>query len=226
MIMKSGPKVKICCISSIAEARLAVQYGASAIGLVSEMPSGPGVIPEARIREIAESAPPAVGVFLLTSRQSADEIIEQQKRCRVNTIQICDSLEPGAHRKIKAALPGISIVQVIHVTGEAALEEAERVAPDVDAILLDSGNPSLPVKELGGTGRIHDWEISRRIRKRVACPIFLAGGLNAHNVVKAIETVKPYGIDVCSGVRTGDKLDEEKLTVLFQSIWRAIRIGL
>jgi phosphoribosylanthranilate isomerase len=224
--MKSGPKVKICCISSIAEARLAVQYGASAIGLVSEMPSGPGVIPEARIREIAESAPPAVGVFLLTSRQSADEIIEQQKRCRVNTIQICDSLEPGAHRKIKAALPGISIVQVIHVTGEAALEEAERVAPDVDAILLDSGNPSLPVKELGGTGRIHDWEISRRIRKRVACPIFLAGGLNAHNVVKAIETVKPYGIDVCSGVRTGDKLDEEKLTVLFQSIWRAIRIGL
>ena len=104
--------------------------------------------------------------------------------------------------------PGIALVQVIHVTGEESLEEAVRVAPSVDAILLDSGNQNLAVKELGGTGRRHDWTISRRIRDAIApYPAFSRRAvLRPENVAEAIKTVRPYGLDVCTGVRTDGKL--------------------
>jgi phosphoribosylanthranilate isomerase len=209
------PRIKICCISSVEEAVLAIECGASAVGLVSNMPSGPGVIGEDRIAEIAATIPPAVGSFLLTSKQDAESIIAQHHVCRTNCIQICDRLTHGTYRDIKAALAGISIVQVIHVTGPESVEEAVAMAPVVDALLLDSGNQSLIVKELGGTGRIHDWTLSRQIRERVNVPIFLAGGLTADNVRQAFDEVGPFGLDVCSGVRTDGNLDRTKLTSFF-----------
>src|SRR5258708_22305686 len=194
-------RVKVCCIASAAEAALAVRMGASAIGLVSRMPSGPGPIPESRIRDIADSVPPGVATFLLTCETTAEPIIAQQRFCRTNTIQLVDAVEPGVHARLRDSLPGISIVQVIHVRDDDALRQAIAVAPAVDAILLDSGNPSLSTKELGGTGRVHDWRLSRKIPDSVAVPIFLAGGLNAGNVAKAITQVAPFGVDLCSGLR-------------------------
>lgn len=211
-------RIKICCISSIEEAQLAIEYGTSAIGLVSEMPSGPGVIPEERIAAIAASVPPGVASFLLTSKQSASEIIAQQKYTRVNTIQIVDRVERGTYDELRKSLPGIALVQVIHVNGEESLTEALNIAPYVNALLLDSGNQSLPVKELGGTGRVHDWKISRLIRDSVNIPVYLAGGINASNVAEAISHVRPFGIDVCSGVRTNGKLDESKFQQLIYQI--------
>jgi phosphoribosylanthranilate isomerase len=212
------PRIKICCISSIEEAQLAIRYGASALGLVSAMPSGPGVIVEQQITAIADTLPPGIGSFLLTSSQDVDTIIEQQRHCHVNTLQIVDSLPEGSHRRLRAALPGIALVQVIHVCSLEALEEARTVAPYVNAILLDSGNPSLAVKELGGTGRVHDWRVSRAIREVLDIPIYLAGGLNADNVRDAIRQVGPFGLDLCSSVRTNDHLDEEKLARFFASV--------
>lgn len=211
-------RVKICCISSIEEAKLAAKYGASALGLVSSMPSGPGVITEELITEIAESVPPGISTFLLTSKQSVDEIVAQQKRCRTNTIQICDHLLHGTYDELKNKLPGIKIVQVIHVTGEESIGEAVEVSRHVDAILLDSGNQKLEVKELGGTGRVHDWNISKKIRAAIKIPMFLAGGLNAENVIEAIKQVNPYGVDICSGVRTNGKLDGGKLRSFFEAV--------
>ncbi len=211
-------RVKICCIANIEEAQTAIKLGASALGLVSEMPSGPGVIDEKIITEVADSVPPGISTFLLTSKQTVDDIIEQQKRCRTNTIQICDRLKNGAHLEIKKALPGIKIVQVVHVTGEESIEEAVEVSKKVDAILLDSGNQNLKVKELGGTGRVHDWNISAEIRRKISVPMFLAGGLNPENVDEAIAMVKPYGVDICSGVRTNGILDEGKLKRFFENI--------
>ncbi len=215
MQLTRHPRVKICCISSSDEARLAIECGASALGLVSEMPSGPGVIPEERIAEIAAGVPPAVATFLLTCQQDAEAIIAQQRRCGTNTIQICDSLTKGSHRDLRRALPGISIVQVVHVAGPQSVGEAVALAPNVDAILLDSGNPTLQVKELGGTGRRHDWSLSRSIREQIAIPLFLAGGLNPENVRTAIDEVGPFGLDICTGVRTDGKLDRKKLSALF-----------
>lgn len=204
-------KIKICCIASVEEGALAVSAGASALGLVSRMPSGPGVISEERIREIAESAPPHISTFLLTSSQDADEIIEQQRRCRTTTLQVVDRLLRGTYADLRRALPGVSLVQVIHVEGEGALAEAQAAAPQVDALLLDSGRPSGAVKELGGTGRVHDWAVSRRICEAVHLPVYLAGGLGAGNVGEAIAQVRPYGVDICTGVRKDGALDETRL---------------
>jgi phosphoribosylanthranilate isomerase len=212
------PRVKICCIASVAEAELAILYGASAIGLVSAMPSGPGVIDEESIALIAAKIPPAIATFLLTSKQDVPSIIEQQRRARANTLQIVDRLAEGSYDDLREALPGIAIVQVIHVTGDEAIQEAVEIAPQVDAILLDSGNQKLPVKELGGTGRTHDWTISRLIRQSVNVPIFLAGGLNADNVAEAINQVGSFGLDLCSGVRTDGKLDEMKLAKFMEKV--------
>lgn len=211
-------RVKICCISSVGEAAIAVRHGASALGLVSAMPSGPGVIAEAAITEIAATAPPGVATFLLTSKCDADSIIAQQRRTRVNTIQLCDTVEPGGHARLREALPGISLVQVIHVTGEESVAEAIAVAGKVDALLLDSGNQKLAVKELGGTGRRHDWRISRKIVESVRVPVFLAGGLKPENVAEAIREVRPFGLDVCSGLRTDGNLDETKVKRFFANI--------
>jgi len=206
------PRIKICCIASVEEAWMAIGAGANAIGLVSAMPSGPGPIAEELIAEIAAIVPPGVSSFLLTCLQDATSIIDQQRRLRVNTIQICDRLTSGSYQQIREALPGISLVQVIHVTDPESVDEAIAVAPHVDAILLDSGNQSLAIKELGGTGRTHDWTLSRKIRDAIEVPLFLAGGLNPGNVADAIREVQPFGIDVCSGLRTEGTLDPQKLS--------------
>lgn len=218
MLEMSKPKVKICCIASIAEAWMAIAHGASCIGLVSAMPSGPGPIEEELIAEIAAVVPPGVSSFLLTSKQDVASIIDQQRRLGVNTLQLVDRLEDGTHADLRAALPGVKIVQVIHVTGPESVEEAQTVARYVDAILLDSGNQSLQVKELGGTGRTHDWSLSRRIRETIDVPLFLAGGLRPDNVAEAVHAVQPYGIDACSGLRTDGKLDPVKLGAFFAEL--------
>jgi phosphoribosylanthranilate isomerase len=212
------PRVKVCCIASEEEAALAVRLGASALGLVSRMPSGPGPIPESRIRDIAETVPPGVATFLLTCETTAEPIIRQQRFCRTTTLQLVDDVEPGVHARLRDALPGISIVQVIHVRDDDALKQSVAVAPAVDALLLDSGNPSLSTKELGGTGRVHDWAVSRRIRDSVDVPVFLAGGLNPENVGTAITQVAPFGVDVCSGLRTNGMLDETKLVAFMRAV--------
>ena len=204
-------RIKICCISSVEEMRTAVKFGASAIGLVGRMPSGPGVIDDDLIERIATAAPPPVATFLLTSETQASAVIAHHKKVHTNTLQIVDRLTEGSYRDIRSALPGVKLVQVIHVRDEQSADEALACAGEVDALLLDSGNPGLSVKELGGTGRVHNWAISRRIVESSPVPVFLAGGLNPDNIRKAIETVHPYGVDVCSGVRTDGKLDPVKL---------------
>jgi phosphoribosylanthranilate isomerase len=212
------PKVKICCIQSVEEAEIAIRYGASAIGLVSEMPSGPGVISEKEIAFIVSQIPSTVATFLLTSRLTADEIIEQHKKCKTSTIQIVDSVENEVYEKLKNELPDVFIVQVIHVNGIESVTEAVNVSKFVDALLLDSGNQKLEVKELGGTGRTHDWSLSRMIVESVNVPVYLAGGLKPTNVVEAIKAVQPYGLDLCSGVRIDGFLNEKLLGNFFSKV--------
>lgn len=211
-------RIKICCINSVEEARIAVSLGASAIGLVGKMPSGPAPISDDLIKEIASLVPPPVATFLLTSETSVNEMIKHHQRTNTNTIQIVDSLSDGTYAQLKSALPAIKIVQVIHVIDENSVRAAISISESVDAILLDSGNPDLKIKELGGTGRVHNWGLSRQIRINSKCPVFLAGGLKPENVRQAIETVRPYGVDVCSGVRTDGNLDTQKLENFFKEV--------
>jgi len=206
-------RVKVCCIQSIEEVWMAVDAGASAVGLVSPMPSGPGPISNEKAAEIAAEVPPGIDAFLLTPLQEVEALVEQNRLVKARALQLVDALPPGAHAELRRAMPGVKLVQVIHVTGPESVEEAATVAPDVDAILLDSGNPKLEVKELGGTGRRHDWALSRQIRERVDVPVWLAGGLNPDNAREAIDAVGPFALDVCSGLRTGEgyDLDPDKL---------------
>src|SRR4051812_6837117 len=111
------PKVKVCCNQSVEEAWMAIRYGAAALGLVSEMPSGPGPIDDDRIQRIARAIPPGVSRFLLTSRTDAKAIIAQQKHAAVDTIQLVDRVEEAAYTEMRSAMPGVRIVQVIHITG-------------------------------------------------------------------------------------------------------------
>ncbi len=212
------PRVKICCIASHAEAGLAVSAGASALGLVSAMPSGPGVIDEGLIAAIVRRVPATVATFLLTSRTQAATIAEQHRVCGTSVVQLVDRVPHDELRTLRAALPGTKLVQVVHVGGADSVAEALAVAGLVDALLLDSGNQALPVKQLGGTGRTHDWSISRRIRESVQVPVFLAGGLHDANVGAAIAAVQPFGVDLCSGVRTAGKLDAGKLRRFFAAV--------
>lgn len=212
------PRVKICCISSIEEAKIAIDYGASALGLVGQMPSGPGIIGDELIFQIAKMVPPPISTFLLISETKPQNIISHHKRVQTSTIQIVDELENREYHLIRNALPNVKLVQVIHVINENSVMEAIDLSNYVDAILLDSGNPNLSIKELGGTGRTHNWELSREIRKSIPIPLFLAGGLNKDNVKQALEIVEPFGLDLCSGVRTDGKLDRKKLKDFFNAI--------
>lgn len=214
--------LKVCCIASIAEARLAFEAGAHALGLVSAMPSGPGVIDDAMVADIAAAvrgfAPRAPRTFLLTARTQAAAIAEQQRAAGTTTLQLVDHVPPDELRRLRRELPGVEVLQVIHVTGPGSIDEARAAAPLVDALLLDSGNPALAVKELGGTGRTHDWAVSRRIRESVSVPVYLAGGLRPHNVGEAVAAVAPFGLDVCTGVRTDGRLDAAKLRAFAQAM--------
>ena len=211
-------KVKICCISSIAEASLAIAHGAAAIGLVGRMPSGPGIITDELIQSIAKTVLPPIDSFLLTSETTAEAIIAHHNKVNTTTIQMVDALTDRQYHKIREAIPHVKLVQVIHVLDEKAVQEAIEISEWVDAILLDSGNPNLSTKVLGGTGKTHNWDLSKKIRENISIPTYLAGGINKDNIRMAIDHVQPYGIDLCSSVRTNGQLDERKLEELFRAL--------
>ena len=211
-------RVKICCISSLDEAKLAIEEGADALGLVSEMPSGPGVIDDILIASIAAAVPPTIDTFLLTSKTDPVDIQIQFEQSGANTLQLVDWLGTKSLRELREWCPNARLVQVIHVDSEAQIQMALDIESDVDALLLDSGKPNASLRELGGTGRTHDWHISEQIRQAVSIPVFLAGGLTASNVTEAIRSVSPYGVDLCSSVRTNESLDARKIAAFFKTV--------
>lgn len=212
-------RVKVCCISSVAEAKLAIRHGADALGLVGPMPSGPGVIALADAARIARIVPPPVATFLLSSETGAAGLIAQAQACRPTALQIVDAVDDlSVYAAVREACPGLKLVQVVHVTGPESVAEAQGLSVHVDALLLDSGNPNLAVKELGGTGRMHDWPTSAAIVRAVGLPVFLAGGLRPDNAARAIGEVRPYGLDLCTGVRTDGALDEARLAAFMRAV--------
>ena len=211
-------RIKICCIASLEEARLAIEAGADALGLVGPMPSGQGPIPDQLIASIAGQVPPPVATFLLTCETEAAAILDHARRCRTNTLQLVGRVAPETYTVLRARLPSVRLVQVIHVEDESAVAQARAAAPMVDALLLDSGQPAAAVPVLGGTGMTHVWSVSRRIVEAVDRPVFLAGGLNAGNVARAIAQVRPFGVDLCTGVRIEGRLDPARLEAFVAAV--------
>ena len=196
---------------------MAQRQGADAMGLISWMPSGDRFLSDPEIQELA-AANPNVERVLLTCKTDPDEIRHQVLDAGTDTVQLVERMAIADLEPLRSGLPGISLVQVVHVTGPAALQQALDVERYVDFILLDSGNPEGPDRTLGGTGNVHDWQVSREIVRAVRCPVFLAGGLGPDNVAEAIAEVQPFGVDVCSRLRPNGPLDEELLTKFFNAI--------
>ncbi|MEY2884879.1 MAG: hypothetical protein RL490_2603 [Pseudomonadota bacterium] len=198
-------------MASIAEMQQAVAAGADAIGLVGRMPSGPGQIADDLIAVIAAATPPPVAAFLLTSETSADAIADHVRRTGVPVVQIVNHIDPAESARLARLIPHTRRVQVIHIEGSDAIGMIPVYAPHIHAFLLDSGRPGAAVPKLGGTGDVHDWNISAAFVAASPHPVFLAGGLTPANVGDAIARVRPFGVDLCSGIRTNGVLDGEKL---------------
>ncbi|MEL6234988.1 MAG: phosphoribosylanthranilate isomerase [Pseudomonadota bacterium] len=204
--------VKICCIATLEEAEMAISAGAAAIGLVGAMPSGPGPIPDARIAQIAQAVRGRAMSVLLTSETAPDAVVAHVARCHPSAVQLVDAVQPGTVAALRSAFPDLTIIQVIHVGGPSAVADAQAAVEAADMLLLDSGAPEKAVKELGGTGRVHDWSISAQIVRESACPVWLAGGLSPANAADAIATVAPHGLDICTGLRPDGRLDPRLLS--------------
>lgn len=217
----SPPRLKVCCLQDERELDLAVAAGAHLLGLVGRGLSGPEVIDDDRITHLARRAPPGAVAVLLTRDQDPAELVRRVVRTRVGVVQICDAVSPEVWAAVRRDAPGVRILQVVHVQGPEALEEAQRVAPHVDAVLLDSGTPQGPNPVYGGSGATHDWQISRQIVQATPGPVWLAGGLQAGNLAAAWATVRPFGVDLCSGVRRDGRLDAARLGA-FVAAWRAL----
>ena len=190
---------------------MAIRAGADALGLVARMPSGPGPIANETIAEITAVVPPPVATFLLTSEATADTISAHIRATRPSTVQVVSHIAPVEAARLAEMEPHVRRVQVIHVEGPEALKLIPAYSPYVHAFLLDSGRPNAAVAELGGTGRCHDWTVSAEFVRASERPVFLAGGLSSANVRDAIRQVRPFGLDLCSGVRTSGRLDAAKL---------------
>jgi phosphoribosylanthranilate isomerase len=211
-------RIKVCCIASPDEARMAIEAGADALGLVARMPSGPGPIADATIAGITACVPPPVATFLLTCETTAETISAHIRATNPSTVQVVSHIDPVESEKLATLEPHVRRVQVIHVEGPEALDLIRAYAPHVHAFLLDSGRPNAVVAELGGTGRAHDWAVSSACVRATERPVFLAGGLSAGNVADAIRRVRPFGLDLCSGVRTDGQLDPGKLAAFVRAV--------
>jgi phosphoribosylanthranilate isomerase len=211
-------RIKICCIGSIEEARLAIEAGADAVGFVGARPPSLRAIPDARIAEIVRVVPPPVATFLLTTEKTADAISAHLRRTRPTAVQILQHIDPAQSARLAEIEPQVRRVQVIHVEGPEALDLIPAYTPHVHAFLLDSGRPNAPTPEFGGTGRLHDWAVSAGFVQKSPLPVFLAGGLSPANVADAIALVRPFGVDLCSGVRTERRLDSDKLAAFMSAV--------
>lgn len=200
---------------------MAIDAGADLLGLVGPMPSGPGPIDLHSAAAIADSLPPGVGAVLLSSAVGLEALLRELELVRPAVLQLVDAVETGVLKALRRAAPHTRLLQVLHVVDGSTVESAREVAPWVDGLLLDSGRPDAPVKELGGTGRTHDWRLSRAVVEAVDRPVFLAGGLGPANIARAIAEVRPFGVDLCSGIRTDGRLDPNHLRSFMQHVKNA-----
>jgi phosphoribosylanthranilate isomerase len=217
------PFLKICCMANVAEAHAAIAAGASAIGVVGPMPSGAGIITLEAAREICRAMKGRAHCFLLSSAREAEDLIAEIDFTGADVLQIVDHVDEDVRLAIRAARPDVKIVQVVHMESEASVVWGLQAAHSADMLLLDSGSFAGPVKELGGTGRVHDWTLSRDLVTSAPVPCLLAGGIGAHNARVALTDVKPFGLDLCSSVRSADLLDQVKLDALQAAVFGSIK---
>ena len=204
-------KVKICANTSVEEAQMCLDAKADIIGiLVGQEHASNDFVDKEKAKEICEYVNKRCDVSLVTHLTNADEIIGLTKYIGNNIIQLHSDIDESEVEKIKKELPNIELVRLIHVASDGTICTDYKKMIYADYYLLDSFN--LKTNQVGGTGLTHDWNKSGELIKLLNKPTFLAGGLNPDNVKTAIETAKPYGVDVNSGCKNEiGKKDREKV---------------
>jgi phosphoribosylanthranilate isomerase len=207
-------RVKICGIKSIDEAWMAVDAGADAFGLiVGATHKTEDVLKPETAHYILKEAPPYISSVLVTHLTTAKEILAIYTKVPACHIQLQDNISIDEIDKLRKNLKHVKLIKAIHVVRKDAVDAAKYFAPNVDALLLDSKTRF----RIGGTGKVHDWNISRDIVESIEIPIILAGGLTPENVVEAIKKVRPFGVDVNTGVKFPDGTKNPQLIKDFVS---------
>ncbi|MFN8558227.1 MAG: phosphoribosylanthranilate isomerase [Dehalococcoidia bacterium] len=196
-------RVQIAGISNLEDALAVERAGADAIGFTLGLPTGPhNGLDEHGARAIIRALPPLIVPLLITYLVTAAEVVPLCRYLGVSTVQLHAPADPAEIAAMRAGLPGLKVILAVHVTGEEAVAEAVRVAPHADALILDTYDPA--TGRHGATGRTHDWAISRRIVEASPAPVILAGGLTPENVGAAVRQVRPWAVDVHTGVERPD----------------------
>jgi len=214
-------RVQIAGIKTIEDALMCVKYDCDAIGLlVGKSHNSDDFISASKAKEIIEALPPFISSVIITHLEDSDEIINILKETNANTVQLHSYIKESEVKKIKEALPYVKILRLIHVSEDGkVLNELEKDFIG-DCLFLDSIN--VKTNQFGGTGLTHDWNKSAEIVRKSKLPVILAGGLNPSNVAKAINIVKPYGVDTNSGCKGKDGYrDEEAMKAFIENSKKA-----
>jgi phosphoribosylanthranilate isomerase len=208
-------KVKICGITNRKDALAAIAFGADAVGfLVGKVhPTKSVFISAEEAGKIVAGLPPFCSTVLVTHLARPAEVLQAASAARVTTIQLHGNSEPTEADEIRKRLPNVKVYKAVHVLGETAICEVQKFVNQVDGIILDTAIQE--TGQVGGTGRPHDWKVSRAIVQSVGLPVILAGGLTPENVGEAIRVVQPYAVDVNSGVSLPDGTKDHHRLKLF-----------
>lgn len=208
-------RVKICGITNIKDALAAVSYGADEIGFhVGQVRGSRNIISKEKTAEIISQLPGSVVPVLVTTSSEPREIMRLAQETGVSAVQFHGDVSSDDVAFVKKEFPSFKMYKIIPVRDESAIIEARKYEKIADAVLLDTS--SKETGQVGGTGKTHDWEVSRKIVGSISLPVILAGGLNPENVAEAINKVRPYMVDVNSGVSNPDgtrNLEKMKLFV-------------
>jgi len=196
--------VKICGIRRQEDALIATELGADAIGLlVGQKHNSPDFVSATVARDIFRALPPSVDAVLVTHVEDVDELERLLQESEITTIQLHSEIAPSSVERLRHRLPHLKIFKSVNIISADSVAYPEAFKKLVDGFVLDSIN--LATSQVGGTGKTHDWSVSRQIVMRYPeVPIILAGGLNSENVRSAIERVRPFGVDVNSGTKAAD----------------------
>jgi len=200
-------RIKICGITNKEDLQAAAAFGADAVGFVVGVKSSPRNLQLSEARKLIKLVPLFVNSVVVTINESLEEIIEMYKHLQPTSIQIHGKKIQSDLKSLKEEIPNLFLIGSVKAAPFSAIKKSKDISKNVDAVLIDSYVKG----KNGGTGVVHNWDLSLRIKEVIApTPLILAGGLKPENVADAIRSVQPYAVDVSSGVEKKPGIKDHK----------------